>query len=112
VATVGRVGVKPRLDIGQGGGEAGQIGFLRQIADRGAGLGEAMPRIRLHQPGRNAHEGRLTGAVRPTRQTRSPAATASAALENRGVTPKVRLMSCSRSDGGGMAKEIPRGGCC
>ena len=46
--------------------------------------------------------------LRPTKQTRSPAATASSAPESRGVTPKVTIMSCSRSNGGGIAKEIPR----
>jgi hypothetical protein len=38
---------------------------LRQIVDCGAGLGEAIPGIGLHQPGRNAQEGGLTGAVAP-----------------------------------------------
>jgi hypothetical protein len=65
VATIGRRGAKTRLDIGQGGGEAGQIRFLRQIVDCGAGLGEAISRIGLHQPGRNAQQGRLAGAVAP-----------------------------------------------
>src|SRR5438552_8629244 len=48
--------------------------------------------------------------LRPTRQIWSPAATASSAPESRGVTPKVRLISCSRSNGGGMATEITRDG--
>ena len=30
-----------------------------------AGLSEAIPRIGLHQPGRNAQQGRLAGAVAP-----------------------------------------------
>ena len=45
VATVRRL-VKPRLDIGEGGAEAGQIGFLRQVLDRGARLGKAALRHR------------------------------------------------------------------
>src|SRR6516164_9028295 len=53
----------------------------------------------------------LPEPLRPTRQTRSPAATASSALESRGVTPKVRLMFWSISNGGGMGKEIPRDRC-
>jgi hypothetical protein len=54
VAIIGRIRAKPRLDIGQGVREAGQIRFLRQIVDCSAGLGEAIPGIGLHQPGRNA----------------------------------------------------------
>ena len=50
----------------------------------------------------------LPEPLRPTRQTRSPAATASPAPANRGVNPKVRLMSCSSSKGGGIANEISR----
>jgi hypothetical protein len=65
VATIGHRGAKARLDIGQGGGEAGQIRFLQQIVDCGAGLGEAIPRIGLHQSGRNAQQGGLAGAVAP-----------------------------------------------
>src|SRR6516164_4333985 len=53
----------------------------------------------------------LPEPLRPTRQTRSPAATASSTPESRGVTPKVRLMSCSRSNGGAMTKEISRDRC-
>ena len=44
----------------------------------------------------------LPEPLRPTRQTRSPAATASSAPDSSGAVPKVRLMSCSRSNGGGM----------
>src|SRR5436189_4332381 len=42
--------------------------------------------------------------LRPTRQILSPAATARAAPESSGITPKVRLMSCSRSNGSGMSQ--------
>ena len=45
----------------------------------------------------------LPEPLRPTKQIRSPAATAKVAPERSGVTPKVRLMSCSRISGGGMA---------
>jgi hypothetical protein len=43
----------------------------------------------------------LPEPLRPTKQIRSPAATAKVAPESSGVTPKVRLMSRSRSSGGG-----------
>jgi hypothetical protein len=39
------------FDILQRGGEAGEIGFLRQIADGGAGLGEAPAGVLLHEAG-------------------------------------------------------------
>ena len=65
VATVRRRGVKPRLDISQGGAEAGQIGFLRQVLDRRAGLGEALAGIGLHQPGGDAQQCRFAGTVAP-----------------------------------------------
>ena len=58
-------GDQPGLDIGEGGGEAGQIGFLRQIADGGAGLGEAAAGIRLHQAGGDAQQGGFARAVAP-----------------------------------------------
>src|ERR1700730_12956434 len=44
----------------------------------------------------------LPEPLRPTRQIRSPAATASAAPDSNGAAPKARLMSCSRSNGSGM----------
>src|SRR6266478_814277 len=42
----------------------------------------------------------LPEPLRPTRQIRSPVATARPAPDNSGATPKVRVMSCSRSSGG------------
>jgi hypothetical protein len=83
---------------------------LQQIVDCGAGLGEAISRIGLHQPGPSKVD--LPEPLRPTRQTRSPDATASSAPVSSGVTPKVTLMSCSRSNGGGMPDEISRDGPC
>ena len=44
----------------------------------------------------------LPEPLRRIKQIRSPAATAKVAPESSGVTPKVRLMSWSRSSGGGM----------
>ena len=58
-------GAKTRLDIGQRGGEPGQIGFLRQIVDRRAGLGEALSGIGLDEPGGDAQQGRFARAVAP-----------------------------------------------
>src|SRR5207253_917698 len=45
----------------------------------------------------------LPEPLRPTRQIRSPIATARPAPDSRGAAPKVRLMSCSRSNGGDMS---------
>src|SRR5437588_7884015 len=42
----------------------------------------------------------LPEPLRPTRQIRSPVATARPAPDSSGATPKVRAMSCSRSNGG------------
>src|SRR5215470_9083156 len=42
----------------------------------------------------------LPEPLRPTRQIRSPAATARPAPDNSGAAPKVSSMSCSRSNGG------------
>src|SRR5262249_42045496 len=42
----------------------------------------------------------LPEPLRPTRQIRSPAAMARPAPDNSGAAPKVRAMSCSRSNGG------------
>ncbi len=58
-----RGGVEPGLDIGEGRGETGQIGFLRQVLDRRAGLREALTGIGLHQPGGDAQQGRLARTV-------------------------------------------------
>ena len=60
---VRRNSVEPGLDIGEGGGEAGQIGFLRQVLDRGARLSEALTGIGLHQSSGDAQQGRLARAV-------------------------------------------------
>ena len=57
--------VEPRLDIGQGRGETGQIGFLRQVLDRCAGLGKPLAGIGLHQPGGDAQQGRFARTVAP-----------------------------------------------
>ena len=84
MAAVG-VGAKPGLDIGQGGCEAGQIRFLRQIADCGTGLGEAIPGVRLDQPGGMRSKVDFPEPLRPTSQIRSPAATASSAPESSGA---------------------------
>ena len=51
------------FDILQRGCEAGEIGFLRKIADRGAWLGETPAGIGLHQAGCDAKEGGFAGAV-------------------------------------------------
>src|SRR5260370_13523472 len=61
--TVRRRGVKSGLDIGEGGGEAGQIGFLRQVLDRRPRLSEAFSGIGLYQSGGNAQQDRFAGAV-------------------------------------------------
>jgi hypothetical protein len=50
----------------------------------------------------------LPDPLRPTRLTRSPAVMDSPAPTRSGVTPKVRLMSCSSSNGGGIANDISR----
>src|SRR5436190_21827503 len=42
----------------------------------------------------------LPEPLRPTRQIRSPVATTRPAPDSSGATPKVRAMSCSRSNGG------------
>ena len=46
-------GLHAVLDIGQRGGKGGEVGFLRQVADGGAGLDKARALIRLDQPRRN-----------------------------------------------------------
>jgi hypothetical protein len=65
VVTLGRVAPKPRLGVGQRGGGPRQIGFLREIADRGTGLDEAVTGIGLHQASGNAQQGGLAGAIAP-----------------------------------------------
>src|SRR5580704_2467495 len=46
----------------------------------------------------------LPEPLRPTKQTRSPVATARPAPASSDVTPKVTPMSCSRSNGSGMSQ--------
>ena len=62
---IGRAGVKPRLDIGQGCDEPGQIRLLRQVLDRRAGLSKTLAGIGLDQPGGDAQQRRFAGAVAP-----------------------------------------------
>jgi len=61
VAVVGRA--EARLDIIDDAMKAGEIGFLRQIADDRAGPDEARPAIWLHEPRRDLEQGRFAGAV-------------------------------------------------
>ena len=56
-------GAEAGLDIGERGGEAGEIRLLRQIADGGAGLHEAAAAVGLDQPGRDLQQRRFAGAV-------------------------------------------------
>jgi hypothetical protein len=65
MATISRLGAKTSLGIGKRRGKARQIRFLGQIANCGAGLGEAIPGIGLHQPGRYAQQGGFAGAIAP-----------------------------------------------
>ena len=62
-----RVVARPEagLDERGGGGKAGKVRFLRQIPDRGAGLGEARARVGANQTGGDLQQGRLAGAVAP-----------------------------------------------
>ena len=65
------------LHVGERGGEAGQVRFLRQVADGSAGLGEAAARVRLDQSGGDAQQGWIcpTRCARPGtagRQARQP----------------------------------------
>ena len=78
---------------------------MRQIADGGTRLGEAIPGVRLDQPGGNAAVRWIfrSRCARPGRSDR--AATARSAPESSGVTRKVRLISCIRNNGAGMAKQ-------
>src|SRR6267142_1630913 len=48
----------------------------------------------------------LPEPLRPTRQIRSPAATARPAPDRSGAAPKVRLMSCSESNGVGTLQPL------
>ena len=60
-----RVAHQTCLDIGQRGREPGQVRLLRQIADRGAGLGKSAAAIRLHQTRGNPQQRGLARAVAP-----------------------------------------------
>ena len=63
VMAVRRKSVEPGLDIGEGGGETGQIGFLRQLLDRRSRLRKAFAGLGLHQSGGDAQQGRFARAV-------------------------------------------------
>jgi hypothetical protein len=54
---------KAGFDILQGCGEAGEVGFLRQVADGCARLGEAAAGIGLHQTGGDPQQSGFAGAV-------------------------------------------------
>ena len=56
---------QPGRDIGGGAGIAGQVRLLRQIADGGAGLGEAAAAIGLGQAGGDLQQGGFARAVAP-----------------------------------------------
>ena len=60
---LGGVGAEAGFDIGQGGREAGQVRFLRQVADGGAGLDEAAAGIGGQQAGGDAQQARFAAAV-------------------------------------------------
>ena len=55
--------IQAGFDVFQRGGVAGEVGFLRQIADGCAGLGEAAAGIGLDQAGGDAQQGRFAGSV-------------------------------------------------
>ena len=57
------IGAEPGLHVVEGGVEAGQVGFLGQVAQRGAGLQEAGAAIGLQQVGGDLQQRRLAGAV-------------------------------------------------
>src|SRR6202011_2445043 len=65
VPTVRRSTVKSRLDISQGCAETGQIGFLRQVLDRCAGLSKPLAGIGLYQSGGDAQQSRFARTVPP-----------------------------------------------
>src|SRR5450631_2985262 len=56
-------GAKPRLDIGEGGGMAGKIGLLRQIAHIGARLQKARPAIGLDKTRRDVQKRRFARTI-------------------------------------------------
>ena len=90
----GRVRVKPRLDIGQRRGEArtGRVPAASSGSSLRAGR-SGRPASGCNKPAAIRSKVDLPEPLRPTRQTRSPAATASPAPASSGVVPKVRLMS-------------------
>ena len=73
VAVVGRA--EARLDIIDDTVKACEIGFLRQVTDGRAGLNEARPVIRLHEPAAILSRLDLPEPLRPTTHTRSPGPT-------------------------------------
>ncbi len=58
----GRV-IETGFDVVQRGGEAGEVGFLRQIANGRTGLGEPAAGVGLDEAGGDAQQGGLAGAV-------------------------------------------------
>ena len=56
-------GAEPAFDIGQRGGKAGEVGLLRQVADGGAGLHEALAAVGLDQARNDLEQRRLARAV-------------------------------------------------
>ena len=57
-------GAEARLDIGERGRKAGKVRLLRQVADGGAGLGEARAALSASiRPGGDAQQRRFAGAV-------------------------------------------------
>ncbi len=64
-AMPGIVGPEPGPHVVQRGGMAGQVGLLRQRAQRGARLQEPRAGIRQQLAGRDAQQGRLARAVAP-----------------------------------------------
>ncbi len=64
-AMPGIVGPEPGPHVVQRGGMAGQVGLLRQRAQRGARLQEPRAGIRQQLAGRDAQQGRLARAVPP-----------------------------------------------
>ena len=54
---------KSRLDVGARGGVAGEVRFLRQIADARIGMREAFPVVGFDQPCRDAQQRRLARTI-------------------------------------------------
>ena len=97
VVAVGQAG----FDEVQGRVEAGEVGLLRQVADRGAGLDEAHAPVGLDAgPAAIFSSVDLPEPLRPTRQVRSPGEIASSARSISGVPPKVSATSWRVRSGG------------